>query len=109
MSALSVNEFLELYSRQYQNCLLIDVQSPLSLLKLSGAIKRAHLSHYLNWATIDVGLVGDLLLGINDCRTTVVDFFIFYDEVGNTSGFAAKLAMMIDHFVLYSPNENGTW
>ena len=98
MSALSVNEFLELYTRQYQNCLLIDVQSPLSLLKLSGAIKRAHLSHYLNWDSIDQNIISDILLALSDCRTTAVNYFIFYDEQGTSTGQSARLAMLIDHY-----------
>ena len=98
MSALSAHEFIELYTRQYQNCLVVDVQSPLGILKLSGAIKRSQLGRYLNWDQLDHSIISELLLSLSDCRTVTVNYIIFYDESGHTSGIAAKLALLMDHY-----------
>eukprot|EP00834_Sanchytrium_tribonematis_P006146 NODE_427_length_7663_cov_0.258461.p3 type:complete len:328 gc:universal NODE_427_length_7663_cov_0.258461:3463-2480(-) len=94
MSALSTHEFSEMFTRQYQKCLLIDVQSPLSMLKITGAIQRSHLSHYATHSHD----INDLLSAISDCRTNSVDYFIFYDENGQSNGNAAQLAMLVDHY-----------
>eukprot|EP00835_Amoeboradix_gromovi_P006418 NODE_750_length_4577_cov_0.299687.p1 type:complete len:334 gc:universal NODE_750_length_4577_cov_0.299687:2829-1828(-) len=98
MSALSIHEFVEIYTRQYQNCLLIDVQLPWEQMKLTGAIKRSHLGTYLKWDHIDHAVITELLMSLSDCRTTVADYFIFYDEQGSTDGESARLAMLIDYY-----------